>query len=213
MSRLAGFRALASFAHHIVIGVSTSASTSTSFRAPPSRALALALARDRDREHHPSLARARTFASALTVEGGVTPAFDAVPESFVRASESRRPAIDLERGFVVAKKAGYAVVQIRSMQFKVSPDDVIFVDKMTGFDVNDIVSLPRVLMVGNRARTVIGRPCVPGAEVLAVVEEQLIDGKKIIFKKKRRKNYRRRTGFRAQLTGLRVLEVNGIEEE
>ena len=50
------------------------------------------------------------------------------------------------------------------------------------------------------------------AEVVALVEEQVRDGKKIIFKKKRRKNHRRSKGFRAQLTGLRVLEVRGIDE-
>lgn len=45
-----------------------------------------------------------------------------------------------------------------------------------------------------------------------MVEEHVRDGKKFIFKKKRRKNYRRMNGYRAQLTGLRVLEVRGIEE-
>ena len=106
----------------------------------------------------------------------------------------------------------FGVVEVRTHQFKVSPDDLIYVDKIKGVGVNDVVSLPRVLMLGNKTTTVIGRPTVPGAEVVALVEEQVRDGKKIIFKKKRRKNHRRSKGFRAQLTGLRVLEVRGIDE-
>ena len=156
--------------------------------------------------------RSRTFASGLTYEGGLTPAYDAVPESIVVVPEEEKPAIDPTRGLEVSPRDVFGVVQIRSHQFKVSPDDLIYVDKIHGVDVNDVVSLPRVLMLGSKTRTVIGRPTVPGAEVLALVEEHVRDGKKFIFKKKRRKNYRRMNGYRAQLTGLRVLEVRGIEE-
>ena len=56
--------------------------------------------------------------------------------------------------------------------------------------------LPRVLMVGTLSRTVVRRPYVPTAEVLAVVEEQVRDAKVIIFKKRRRKNSRRTAGHR-----------------
>lgn len=157
--------------------------------------------------------RSRTFASGLTHEGGLTPAYDAVPESIVVVPEEEKPAIDPTRGLEVSPRDVFGVVQIRSHQFKVSPDDLIYVDKIHGVDVNDVVSLPRVLMLGNKGSTVIGRPTVPGAEVVALVEEQMRDGKKTIFKMKRRKNHRRRNGFRAQLTGLRILEVRGIEEE
>lgn len=157
--------------------------------------------------------RSRTFASGLTYEGGLTPAYDAVPESIVVVPEEEKPAIDPTRGLDVSPRDVFGVVQIRSHQFKVSPDDLIYVDKIHGVDVNDVVSLPRVLMLGNKGSTVIGRPTVPGAEVVALVEEQKRDGKKTIFKMKRRKNHRRRNGFRAQLTGLRILEVRGIEEE
>lgn len=161
----------------------------------------------------PALApRARTFASGLTVDGGVSPAVDAVPESIVVVPREARPVIDGARGIEVAPREVFGVVQVRSHQFKVSPDDLIYVDKIPGVEVNDVVSLPRVLMLGNKTRTVIGRPTVPGAEVVALVEEHVRDGKKIIFKKKRRKNYRRMKGYRAQLTGLRVLEVRGIDE-
>eukprot|EP00899_Mesostigma_viride_P010118 jgi/Mesvir1/19107/Mv12852-RA.2 len=71
----------------------------------------------------------------------------------------------------------FAVVQIGSQQFKVSPDDVLYVEKLHA-DIND--------------------------------KEK--DKKVIIFKKKRRKNYRRTNGHRQSLTSLRILEINGIEE-
>ncbi len=154
---------------------------------------------------------ARAFASGLTIDGGVSPAVDAVLESVVVVPEASRPTIPAT-GLEIEPKGVFGVVEVRTHQFKVSPDDLIYVDKIKGVGVNDVVSLPRVLMLGNKTTTVIGRPTVPGAEVVALVEEQVRDGKKIIFKKKRRKNYRRSKGFRAQLTGLRVLEVRGIDE-
>lgn len=85
----------------------------------------------------------------------------------------------------------FAVVEIGAQQFKVTPTDIIYVEKLKGIDVNEVVSLGRVMMSGSADRTVIGRPYVRGASVIAVVEEQFRDGKVYVFKKKRRKNYRR----------------------
>lgn len=70
------------------------------------------------------------------------------------------------------------------------------------------VQLSRVLLLGSVSRTVMGRPYVPGASVTAVVEEQLRDAKAIIFKKRRRKNSRRLTGHRQQLTALRIMDID-----
>ena len=169
---------------------------------PPSTAIESARAR----------VRVRTYASGLTVDGGVTPAVEAVPTSIARAPSDEAWTRDLARGTEARRKEVFCVVQIRSHQFKVSPDALIYVDKVKDVEVNDVVTLPRVLMLGNKSETVIGRPTVPGAEVVALVEEHVRDGKKLIFKKKRRKNHRRMNGYRAQLTGLRVLEIRGIEE-
>ena len=73
--------------------------------------------------------------------------------------------------------------------------------------------LQRVLMVGTPKRTVLGRPYVPQASVLAVVEEQVRDAKVIIFKKRRRKSSRRTTGHRQQLTALRIVDISGGDTE
>lgn len=56
-------------------------------------------------------------------------------------------------------------------------DDVLFVNQLKGVAVNDVVALERVLLLGSRAETVVGRPYVPGGVVLAAVEEHFRDGK------------------------------------
>lgn len=64
----------------------------------------------------------------------------------------------------------FAVVEIGPTQFKVSADDLVYAEKLKEVDINDKVSLNRVLMLGSRYETLIGRPFVPGASVTAVVE-------------------------------------------
>ena len=92
-------------------------------------------------------------------------------------------------------------------QYKVTPDDLIITEKLSGVDVNDKIRLNKVLLLGNKTETVIGRPAVEGASVVAVVEEQFLDGKVLVFKKRRRKNSRRLNGHRQPLTSLRVIDI------
>ncbi|KAM0886129.1 hypothetical protein ACQ4PT_029899 [Festuca glaucescens] len=106
----------------------------------------------------------------------------------------------------------FAVVQIGSHQFKVSNGDSIFTERLKFCDVNDKLILNRVLMLGSQAETVIGRPTLTDATVHAVVEEHALDAKVIIFKKKRRKNYRRTKGHRQELTKLRITNIKGIDK-
>ncbi|DBA77466.1 hypothetical protein WJX77_008205 [Trebouxia sp. C0004] len=113
--------------------------------------------------------------------------------------------------YVVTPKPVFAVVELGPTQFKVTPDDLVYSEKLKGVDVGDELSLNRVLLLGNAKTTVIGRPCIPGAKVMAVVEEQFLNGKVLIFKKRRRKNSRRLNGHRQELTGLRITDVHGLE--
>ncbi|MCO5555465.1 hypothetical protein L7F22_009010 [Adiantum nelumboides] len=106
----------------------------------------------------------------------------------------------------------FAVVQVGSHQFKISPGDCIYTEKLKFADVNDKLSLEKILLLGSNSQTIIGRPLVPEALVHAVVEEQVLDAKVIIFKKKRRKNYRRCNGHRQELTRLRILDIWGLGE-
>ncbi|KAK9810406.1 hypothetical protein WJX72_010234 [[Myrmecia] bisecta] len=86
-------------------------------------------------------------------------------------------------------------------------------EKLKGVDVNDKLSLPRVLLLGSKLETVIGRPFVPGAAVTAAVEEHFQDAKVVTFHKRRRKNSRRTRGHRQELTTLRILDIDGIGED
>ncbi|XP_058101030.1 large ribosomal subunit protein bL21m [Magnolia sinica] len=106
----------------------------------------------------------------------------------------------------------FAVVQIGSHQFKVSNGDSIFTERLKHCEVNDKLILNRVLMLGSTTQTIIGRPILLDAAVHAVVEEHALDAKVIIFKKKRRKNYRRTKGHRQELTKLRITDIQGIEK-
>lgn len=106
----------------------------------------------------------------------------------------------------------FAVIQIGSHQFKVSNGDCIYTEKLKFCDVHDKIILNKVLMLGSKTQTMIGRPVLPEAAVHAVVEEHALDAKVIIFKKKRRKNYRRKKGHRQELTKLRITDIQGIEK-
>ncbi|GER36463.1 50S ribosomal protein L21 [Striga asiatica] len=106
----------------------------------------------------------------------------------------------------------FAVVQIGSHQFKVSNGDSIYVERLKHCDVNDKLVLNKVLMLGSQTQTIIGRPILPDAAVHAVVEEHALDAKVIVFKKKRRKNYRRTKGHRQELTKLCITDIQGIEK-
>ncbi|XP_028082745.1 50S ribosomal protein L21, mitochondrial-like [Camellia sinensis] len=106
----------------------------------------------------------------------------------------------------------FAVVQIGSHQFKVSNGDCIYTERLKFCEVNNKLILNKVLMLGSQSQTIIGRPILPDAAVHAVVEEHALDAKVIIFKKKRRKNYRRTKGHRQELTKLRITDIRGLEK-
>lgn len=106
----------------------------------------------------------------------------------------------------------FAVVQIGSHQFKVSNGDCIYTERLKFCEVNDKLMLNKVLLLGSTSETIIGRPILPDAAVHAIVEEHALDAKVIIFKKKRRKNYRRTKGHRQELTKLRITDIQGIEK-
>lgn len=106
----------------------------------------------------------------------------------------------------------FAVVQIGSHQFKVSNGDYIYTERLKHCDVNDKLILTKVMLLGSQTQTIVGRPILEDAAVHAVVEEHALDAKVIIFKKKRRKNYRRTNGHRQELTRLRITDIQGIEK-
>src|SRR5208337_4171189 len=100
----------------------------------------------------------------------------------------------------------YAVIRSGGKQYKVAPEDVLQIEKIEGA-AGEAVQFPDVLMVGGDGEPKVGAPLVAGAAVSAEVVEQGRGPKIIIFKKRRRQNYRRKNGHRQDLTTVRILEI------
>lgn len=98
----------------------------------------------------------------------------------------------------------FAVIETGGKQYRVKKDDVIEVEKLDA-EKGAKVTIDRVLMVGAK----IGAPLVSGASVACEVVDQIKDDKVIIFKKKRRQNYRRKNGHRQPLTVLKIMDIKG----
>ena len=100
----------------------------------------------------------------------------------------------------------YAVIRTGGKQYKVAKNDVISVERLAGAP-GEILELNDVLMRGDGGNVTLGAPTVSGACVGAAVLEQAQGDKVLIFKKKRRHNYRRKNGHRQELTILRITEI------
>jgi large subunit ribosomal protein L21 len=103
----------------------------------------------------------------------------------------------------------YAVIKTGGKQYRVAQGDVIKVERL-GAEVGQTIAFDHVLMVGSDgagAELRIGTPLVEGAQVTAQVLEQAKAPKIIVFKKKRRKNYRRKRGHRQLQTVLRIQDI------
>jgi len=100
----------------------------------------------------------------------------------------------------------YAVIRTGGKQYKVAPQDVLQIEKIEGA-AGEAVQFPDVLMVAGEGEASFGSPLVSGAVVSAEVVEQGRGPKLIIFKKRRRQNYRRKRGHRQDLTTVRILEI------
>jgi len=99
----------------------------------------------------------------------------------------------------------FAVIKTGGRQYRVVPDDVLEIGKIAG-DVGTIVQLGEVLLVGGDS-PVLGAPTVAGASVAAEVLQHKRGPKVIAFKKRRRKNSRRKRGYRDEITVLRITEI------
>jgi large subunit ribosomal protein L21 len=100
----------------------------------------------------------------------------------------------------------YAVVKTGGKQYRVAKNDVIVVEKLAG-DQGAVLQLNDVLMISDDQGTTVGTPTVSGAAITAEVLEQGRGDKIIVFKKKRRKNYRRTRGHQQPQTVLRVTDI------
>jgi large subunit ribosomal protein L21 len=101
----------------------------------------------------------------------------------------------------------YAIFEDGSRQYRVSEGDRIVVDRRAGEPGDELV-FSDVLLIGSESTPAIGTPLVGGAQVVAKIIRQFRDKKIIIQKFRRRKNMRRRTGHRQQLTCVQIVNVN-----
>jgi large subunit ribosomal protein L21 len=100
----------------------------------------------------------------------------------------------------------YAVIQTGGKQYRVSPGDLLRVEKLDA-EAGSEMQFTDVLMTARDGALQVGRPTVAGARVLARVITQGRGKKILVFKKKRRKNYRRRQGHRQHLTTVQVTAI------
>ncbi len=100
----------------------------------------------------------------------------------------------------------FAIIRTGGKQYKVAKDTYLKVEKIDAevgakFDITD------VLMISDGDKTTVGAPVVTGAKVVAEILEQGRGEKVIIFKKRRRQNYRRKNGHRQMLTTIKITDI------
>lgn len=111
-----------------------------------------------------------------------------------------------EKPFYLLKM--YAIVEINGQQFKVEEGKKLFVHRIKDAEAGKTVEFDRVLLVDKEGAVTVGAPTVEGAKVVVEVVNPLVKGDKVIvFKMKRRKDYRVKKGARAQFTEVEVKSV------
>ena len=100
----------------------------------------------------------------------------------------------------------YAIVEIGAQQYKVEEGNKIYVHKLSKEEGSKI-EFDRVLLVDNDGKVLVGTPVVSGAKIEATVLEEVKGDKVIVFKKKRRKGYKKKNGHRQQYTRIEITKI------
>lgn len=101
---------------------------------------------------------------------------------------------------------GYAIIETGGKQYRVTPGDVLKVEKVNG-NPGDVVTLDRVLLISDEQGVKVGNPTVPGAYVEASIKSHGKDKKVIVFKFKNKTNYQRFKGHRQPYSEIEILSV------
>ena len=101
----------------------------------------------------------------------------------------------------------YAIVEIAGQQFKVTKDQKVYVHRLNA-EAGAKLTFDKVLLVDNAGSITLGAPAINGASVTADVIEHLKGDKVIVFKKKRRKGYKKKNGHRQSLTAISITGIN-----
>ena len=100
----------------------------------------------------------------------------------------------------------FAVVDILGQQFKVSENTKYYVPRLNQEPESEVI-FDQVLLLSDGKETKVGSPVIKGAKVTAKILSHLKDEKVLVFKKKRRKGYRKLNGHRQQLTRIEVTQI------
>jgi len=100
----------------------------------------------------------------------------------------------------------FAIIKTGGKQYKVAANEIIKIEKL-GAIKGDVIEFPEVLMMGEGKSVKVGAPLLSSAKVFGTVIDQIRDDKVIIFKKKRRHNYRRKNGHRQYLTVVQITDL------
>ncbi len=100
----------------------------------------------------------------------------------------------------------YAIVDIAGHQFKITKDQKLFVHRLEG-EIGSKVSFDKVLLIDNDSKVTVGTPSISGAAVSATVIEHLKGDKVLVFKKKRRKGYKKLNGHRQYLSRIQITDI------
>ncbi len=100
----------------------------------------------------------------------------------------------------------YAIVEIAGQQFKVEKDNKIFVHRLDG-EEGAVVEFDKVLLIDNDGKVKVGKPTVKAAKISAKILVHQKGDKVLVFKKKRRKGYKKLNGHRQQFTQIQIEEI------
>lgn len=100
----------------------------------------------------------------------------------------------------------YAIVEIAGQQFKVEKSKKVYVHRLPNEEGAE-VTFEKVLLVDNEGAVTVGTPVVAGAKVSATVLSHLKGEKVLVFKKNRRKGYRKKNGHRQYLTQIQISDI------
>ena len=106
-----------------------------------------------------------------------------------------------------------AIFENRGKQYKAKIGDYLKLPRISELNKNDSITFDKVIfMRDDKGQTVIGSPLISGVQIICQVIEQIRDKKIIVFKKKRRHNYRRKIGHRQDLTLLKIKEIKTTDQ-
>lgn len=101
----------------------------------------------------------------------------------------------------------YAIVEIAGLQYKVQKDQRVYVHRLEG-NAGDKITLDRVLLAEEKSTVTVGAPVIQGASITASILNHVKADKIIVFKKKRRKGYTKKTGHRQPMTEISIQDIS-----